>query len=474
MPDLIDIIDDYFPANGDVGVPLQTTVSILFSEEMDETSLAEDFFVEGPDSDSYQGPGLLDKIHPDNISQGELNDFLQSPGYAGIVEGDFSFLKIDPTDANLEVSGSPYRTKLVFTPSKPLAALYDYKAIITDTLTTSGVTYSGHLVFEFQTGSGSIEEIPSAVSSSVLFPASQAASVDTTVDLSVSSTVPADLAVEQSVDSDEILIYFNKTLNASTVTSDTVTVTTEEATDHPNLTIPVSGVLDATLIVDDNLLTISDLASGIYANNIVLVELASGIEASDGTNLDGAYDFEFLTSISPAYTSVRKIRLEIGGYIRNLTDYTIQFANLEASIEADVLNFTDSTDGDMFRHARRQYTTCLAAAMLAGNLGNRSLKTKTLGDLHVEYDTQGINDLNRKLDACLARWEPQLLGGGTARANAAPQMVIKGDLDPDRPIASRSWHSTQEGVSRRIPAANERVRYNTQRRYLRSFRKKLS
>ena len=100
MPALSDIIDDTFPGSGDVGVPLQSAITVLFDRAMDHTELQLDFFIEGPDTDQFIGPGLLELTSPANISQGDLDNFLRSPGYAGLVQGVFTFKYISLTDVN--------------------------------------------------------------------------------------------------------------------------------------------------------------------------------------------------------------------------------------------------------------------------------------------------------------------------------------------------------------------------------------
>ena len=57
-------------------------------------------------------------------------------------------------------------------------------------------------------------------------------------------------------------------------------------------------------------------------------------------------------------------------------------------------------------------------------------------------------------------------------AKQAPSMVIKGELDPDRPMIGRTWVSDDNGINitRRIPAANHKCRELTQRRWKKGFR----
>lgn len=204
----------------------------------------------------------------------------------------------------------------------------------------------------------------------------------------------------------------------------------------------------------------------LYANDIVQVTVASGLQATDGTYLTDGYDLEFMTTTSPSYSSPRKVRLEVGALVENLPDMILEMAILEASLEADVLTFITGRYNDpLYQHARYEYTSCLAAATLLTNTGSLLLRSKTLADLSVTYDTNGVRDAMDKIRGCMELWKPQLLAGGGAKAITQPQYVVKGELDPDRPAVSRSWHSTDDGsISRRVPAANDRVTPKGKRR----------
>lgn len=245
---LLDRIEDTFPANNDVGVPLLTTITITFDRLMDETDLNDHFFVEGPDTDQFVGPGLTLLEFPNNTSQGEADDFLRSPGYAGIMEGATTFLTI---------SGSPDKTQLIFTPDQPLAPLTQYTAMLSDVMDASGITHTGIITFTFQTGSGSIEEVPTSVSSSILKTTAQPGILSTSGALQIVSTTPADHSIDQAVDLTEIIVEFNKDLDPATVTPAKVTVTAEKATDHPNASATANGELAKAVSVSGTKLTIT-------------------------------------------------------------------------------------------------------------------------------------------------------------------------------------------------------------------------
>lgn len=207
-------------------------------------------------------------------------------------------------------------------------------------------------------------------------------------------------------------------------------------------------------------------------NNIVHVTIPTSIQGTNGAVLSEPYEFEFMTTTSPSYTKVRKIRLEIGGFISGIEDDTIQQAILEASLDADAITFQATRNTNFYNHARREYSTCLASKILLSNTTAKSmLKSKSLADLSVTYDPMALNEALNRLGDCIGRWEQQVIAGGYAKAIQSPRSVVKGEFDPDRPTVSRIWQSSDEGnlVSRRIPAANNRVRNAGHRRSLRTF-----
>jgi hypothetical protein len=231
----------------------------------------------------------------------------------------------------------------------------------------------------------------------------------------------------------------------------------------------VSGLFDFEVTASG---IVTKLPSQLNQNNVVEVMLTSGIQGLDGSSLEEQYEFSFMTSINPNYTSVRKIRLKVGAYVRNLYDDALQTAILEGSIEADLLTWNEDTSNTpLFQHARREFVTCVAAHMLLNNIASNMIRSKSLNDLRVEYDPKGLERTLSDLMDCINKWEPQLLARGLARAGQQPQRVIKGEYDPDRISPARMWESTDSyGVNRRIPAANTRLRPIGNRRWLRTHR----
>jgi hypothetical protein len=259
MPTILsEIITDYTPANGDVGVPLASTITVTFDRLMDTNRLKEDFFIEGPDTDQWIGPGLLELKDPANVSQGDLDNFLKSPGYRGILQGSFEFKVVDLNGTEVASDNAEARTKMIFTPTQPLYPLIIYTVHLTETLDSTATTWPGYVGFTFESGSGAIEQLPSTVSSSILSSglAPSIAALAEGTGLKVLSTSPVDFSINNSSDLSEIVINFDKSLDASTVTQASVTVKTSLASDHPNLLATAKGKLAKQLIVSGKTLTI--------------------------------------------------------------------------------------------------------------------------------------------------------------------------------------------------------------------------
>lgn len=242
---ITDILEDYYPPNSGVSVPLRNPVTIQFDREMDQSSVAEEFFIEGPDTDTYTGPGFQLLEFPDTISQGD--DFLESPSYAGIVDGTFSFT----------VTNS--KTFMSFTPTHPFVAHTLYTAHLPEVLDLAGNTHSGHVIFSWTTGTGSIEYVPETFSSSILVPGSAAlatVSLGESASLEVNSITPKDHAIQIDPQLSQIVIEFNKDIDPASITDDVVTVTSVMSSDHPKASGTENGELTKVLEVDGNKLII--------------------------------------------------------------------------------------------------------------------------------------------------------------------------------------------------------------------------
>lgn len=198
-------------------------------------------------------------------------------------------------------------------------------------------------------------------------------------------------------------------------------------------------------------------------NMQVVITVSEDIEDIDGNPLGEDQEFYFTTTYNPMYSAIRRVRLDIGSFLKDTPDDTINLAIFEASIEADHLTFDKNAAAmsNLYLHARRQYVTCKAEQILLNNLINGAggmLKAKRLADFSVEYNDGAIKNILAKVEDCIARWEPELMTGG--HAVQTPRGVVKGELDIDRPNVGRGW-DTPDGY----PVGNSRVLYRGSRRW---------
>ena len=146
MSSIVDVIDSIHPASGATGVALADTIWIIFDREIDEDSVnSGNFFIEGPDTDSFLGPDAGMNL-PD-VSDSGFDDQFNSPNYKGIVPGTISFEKIQVSEVSAYSgfdttgAGTIWRTRIVFTPTYRLSATTQYTVYVSgDEDSTDGLS----------------------------------------------------------------------------------------------------------------------------------------------------------------------------------------------------------------------------------------------------------------------------------------------------------------------------------------------
>lgn len=576
---LSDIVDVLHPTPSGIGVFVSDQIWIVFDREIDENSISEgNFFVAGPDTDTWIGPDL--QLYNEAKSQSDEDSILQSPGFDGIVQGAITFQRINLNNLT-EVStqdtvgsGHLYRTKAIFTPTNRLKENTEYTVYLsgdedtTDSLDTgissrtifddvaSGINtstgdvsfsgeyigvdsadyyvitistggdvdsarftfyrssdpltiygpfrtrragvllsdgvyvsftegtyvvgdswtvlvkertvYEGNLAWTFKTGSGSIQTIPTETSTSVLGDP-VATSSTTTSGISVLSTNPVDGASNITIPSGvyDVTVKFSTSLDPNSVVSGVdVSVVGESVLGYPD--VAEGGTLIAEPLVSSDTLTIRIAAGQLLQNNLITITLDSSIANTQGETLGSDYSFEFTTKYSPMYCSKKRLDVTIGAFITQVPEDTINQAIHIASLEADAITWnTANQNAAYYKFAKGQWACCRAAQILLPNANNQEtrLRSKRLGDLEVSYDTTA-RDLARIMDnieKCLMQWEGAVIGGGAQVQT--PEMVVKGELDQDRPSIGRRWLHSHDPGQPRTPAANMRVRPANYRRY---------
>lgn len=167
---ILNVIDLIHPTVSGLGVIVTDQIWVLFNCELDETTIAGgNFFVSGPDFDTWSGPDLQTLINPSDPNA--PIDLLESPGFHGTTQGEITFERIALDSLNVVTtedtigSGHLYRTKAIFTPTNRLAESTEYRVHLSgdedeeDTLQTG---LSSRTVFDVvasgnNTGTGEVE-----------------------------------------------------------------------------------------------------------------------------------------------------------------------------------------------------------------------------------------------------------------------------------------------------------------------------
>jgi len=339
----------------------------------------------------------------------------------------------------------------------------------------------------FSTGSGAIATPPSTSSTSGIQELAASATAST---LSIDSVDPTggEYGVAISTDpyvGERITVTFDDTypINASTLVN-AVSIESKPATGVDDLTsITYTGDLSfTTSLVGDNVLRI-DLDPGqLYQNNIVIVTLDETIANTQGTTLGSDYITYFATTYTPIYTTLRRIRLDLGPLLVNVPDETIMLAILEASLMVDAISFVSTTDNANFLNmAKREYATCLAELMLvngiASDTNSSDRMSKTLGDLNVSRSGGGgsLSDAQDRLNGCIEYWKVAVQTGGEIAPDTSlkPGSTVKGANAEDAIAVGRQWEATS-GLGYYRPSTNTSVRGSSSRRALKTWRHKNS
>lgn len=233
MSQLLNKVLSYEPIVSGVAVPLLSNITIVLDGvDYDSTSLEEGFFIEGPSGVGVFGIGGLKLEYPEGIpAECDRDIFDTSYEQAAPIGGTVTVVK----DVN---------TTVTFNPTYPLAASVEHKANLTDVLDDSLATISGFISWSFTTGTGSIESLPEEISSSILSTTSMGIAGSLfAAPLKVVKTTPSDHAIQQNPSIEEIEIEFNKPIDPSSISADTIQITGLPVTDHPNISIKSSGDL---------------------------------------------------------------------------------------------------------------------------------------------------------------------------------------------------------------------------------------
>jgi len=442
-------IESVHPLDGSLGLPLQTQVSVVFNQLMDETTITSStFLVSGPDTSNWETPGirLIDNESPENV-------LLEFNGEA-YLDGTISFTQES-------IQGAPV-TRATFTPTQPLVANTKYvvyltgdegldDAIVPPISAVDSTVLLGTYMWTFTAGSGSVVEVPNVASTAVSVPPSVDSSSTVTAPFALTSSIPDSRATNLDVSTDTIVLNFNRDVDGTTVDS-AISIVAESV--NGDTSIPAPGNISFTSSTTGKQVTLT-MTTALVQNNVVSIMIGSSLSDTAGNPLVASdCSFYFTTTYNPLYVNTRRIRMDIGGFLSGIPDDTINLAIFEASRTADAIAWTGTvTNQTYYDMVKRNFVICEAAGILLQGISmDGGIASKKLGDFSVEYDTGHMPRVLDRLADCVDKWQPLLMSGGNERDFT---MAVKGRYDPNRPVIGRVW----EKESGSIPGANVKESY---------------
>ena len=226
----------------------------------------------------------------------------------------------------------------------------------------------------------------------------------------------------------------------------------------------------------------------LLGNNVIIITIADTIAATDGSALTDGFEWYFTTTYSPMFSTVDKVRLRAGLYLRDVADDTINLAIFEGSLEANALTFGMANPPTSYIQgvpvgwklasgeisptyfsgsfgnarylglAREKYVTCMSIWFILSNSLGPSAKKKRLADFSIDYGSGDIKAFMDDLTKECQGWEEVLNSGGwISRGSSLPgAMAIRGAYDPDAPPIGRRMLRNGN-----IPAMNTKVQRPT-------------
>ena len=212
--------------------------------------------------------------------------------------------------------------------------------------------------------------------------------------------------------------------------------------------------------------------TGLEENRLVVIRLKDTIAATDGDALDTEYSSYFSTHYDPLYASANRIRTEIGRFIGDIPDDTINQLAWKWSTRADILRTTGidtdtyygigASNSDLLSIIYSDYVTNKVIVDLLSASPDDAGFQKSLADLRVQRSSGALRNALNKAMMTAAKLEEAIKQGGFLGVRA--QGTIKGLLESDRPTFGRLWTSGE------IPSVNTRIKSESGRRGYSTFR----
>lgn len=219
-------------------------------------------------------------------------------------------------------------------------------------------------------------------------------------------------------------------------------------------------------------------------NNLIQVEI-SGLKSVDGQEIETVSTF-FTTSFYPMYSTKNKVVQKISSYLDGTSESLIDQLILKYSYEANLLSPCDK-ESAIWKYYTSDWVTFNVCLDLLYNsklhVGDSDGKVyKRLGDFALSRDSSSINkndptkEIIEKLQCEIIKLEPAVKGCTEPLyscrdtrvdkpVESAPQVIIKGINDPERPMFGRRFLPDARGVQLNGWYYNVRRKYKTDSRY---------
>lgn len=223
----------------------------------------------------------------------------------------------------------------------------------------------------------------------------------------------------------------------------------------PNHSILNSANNPITLEQGNTVISIQLNDGDLEKNTEYLVVVRETIQnASKTASLGEVYFWSFMTTLSPLYGDIERVRSDIQSFATNISDSTIYKYMHEASIEArDIVTRRDASIDltENIPHYVHQYVRAKAAYDLLVSVYTSTMNetgvTKVLGDLQIQRSS-GTANISKVLQEFKDRIKPWLdeLRGHTNRGYARPSTVVRGETgDPYPSHLTRTDFTGLEG-----------------------------
>lgn len=250
--------------------------------------------------------------------------------------------------------------------------------------------------------------------------------VSDTEPFSVSSVDPEPGQAFVSPTQKSITVTLSRDLNADSVRN-RVKVAYKPIDGDPSV---ASGVAPLVVNVDGSTMTIV-LSEDLQSNLEYRVVLDKGISDIDGNELPENVEWVFASTLAPHYSTVELVRMDIGQYISQFTDFEIDKMILDASKWADFIGEDEyATDNASWYRCYTRYETdnrMLSKAMM--DVITTQGENVRLGDFSLSKDTSLVPDINMAIKDVrnkLAECEMRIRGDkGVARPTSAQKSEKK-------------------------------------------------